>query len=423
MARRSRQPDPIVEFVPGDPQRISGGKLIDLIERPLRALRTSGALPLHGNRTLQADHILIAHLVAFFNPVAASLRRIEDVFESPQARRRFGLPQVPRSTLSDAQALYDPALLAPLIEELKSRLPKLPHDPRLDEVTRQLTVVDGTFFAMLPRVLWALHHKHDHRKAPDPRGHVRVDLHLDLLHGTPEAAVVSGSALSEHASLAQHARPGRFYVLDRGYQSYAMLQAILDAPSDFLVRFRHDQAFDMLAQRPLSADDRLAGVVSDCDIRIHGHRAEQGLKDPSLRRIEIQPAEDAEPVILLTNRTDLPAELLALIYRHRWQIELFFRWLKCLAGFGHFLSESQAGVSLQIYAALIGTLLLAVWTGSKPSVYAFSTMNAVMNGLIAADEAPAIIARRMAIAQRDAERAKARRAAKQAAQAAQKTGR
>ena len=109
---------------------------------------------------------------------------------------------------------------------------------------------------------------------------------------------------------------------------------------------------------------------------------------------------------------DLPADLMALIYRHRWQIELFFRWLKCMTGFGHFLSDSLAGVSLQIYAALIGTLLIAVWTGSKPSVYAFSTMNAVMSGLVGADEAPAIIARRMTIAGREAERAKARRAAK-----------
>jgi len=412
MGRRHLQSDPVVELVPGDLRRISGGKLLDLIEKPLRALRTSGALPIHGNRHLLADHVVIAHLVAFFNPVAASLRRIEDVFESPQARKRFGLPGVPRCTLSDAQAVFDCTLLAPILDALTQRLPKLPHDPRLDEVTRQLIAVDGTFFAMLPRVLWALHHKHDNKFASVLRGQVRLDLHLDILQGTPEAAVISGSHLSEHASLAQHVRPGRFYVLDRGFQSYALLRAILDAPSDFVVRSRDALAFDVLSERLLSAEDRLAGVVADADIRIHGHRAQAALKEPVLRRIEIRSAGKEESIILLTSRMDLPAELMALIYRHRWQIELFFRWLKCMTGFGHFLSDSLAGVSLQIYAALIGTLLIAVWTGSKPSVYAFSTMNAVMSGLVGADEAPAIIARRMTIAGREAERAKARRAAK-----------
>src|SRR5207237_8776795 len=146
MGRRHLQSDPVVELVPGDLRRISGGKLLDLIEKPLRALRTSGALPIHGNRHLLADHVVIAHLVAFFNPVAASLRRIEDVFESPQARKRFGLPGVPRCTLSDAQAVFDCTLLAPILDALTPRLPKLPPDPRLAEVTRPLIAVDGPFF-------------------------------------------------------------------------------------------------------------------------------------------------------------------------------------------------------------------------------------------------------------------------------------
>lgn len=412
MARRRQQPDPVVEIVPGSEQRITGGRLVDLLDKPLRALSSSDALPAHGNRQLLADHIVVAHLVAFFNPAVKSLRRIEDVFESPKARQRFGLPQVPRSTLSDAQALFDPALLAPLIESLKQRLTTLPHDPRLDDITRQLLAVDGTFFAVAARVAWALYNKNNNPGASVHKGNVRADVHFDILRGVPEAAIISGQGLTEQDSLAQNLQPSRFYILDRGYQAYTLLAAILAVDSDFLVRLRDNLAFDVVQDRPLYAEDRLAGVSSDTEISIRGHRAKTGLGERTLRRIEIRVPGKEEPMVLLTNRRDLSAELIGTIYRHRWQVELFFRWLKCMANFKHFFSESQTGITLQVYAAIIGTLLIAVQTGTKPTVYTFSTMAAVMSGLIDPDEAPAIIARRLAICQRDAERDKARRAAK-----------
>jgi len=412
MARRRPQADPVVEFVPGSETRLTGGRLIDLIEEPLRALRASGALPQHGNRRLLAEHVVVAHLVAFFNPAVKSLRRIEDVCESPQARKRFDLPPVPRSTLSDAQALFDPALLTPLIESLKRRLPTLPHDARLDAITRQLLAVDGTFFAVAARVAWALYCKNNNPDAAVHKGSVRADFHFDILRGVPEAVVVSGHGLAEQASLAQHLQPGRFYVADRGYQAYSLLADIVEAGSDFLIRFRADLAFDVVTQRPLSAEDRLAGVVSDDEIHIRGHRAKVGWGERTLRRVVILADGMDEPIVLLTNRTDLSAELIGVLYRHRWQVELFFRWLKCMTHFKHFFSESQTGVTLQIYAAVIATLLIAVETGSKPNVYTFSTLSAVLSGLIAPEEAPAIIARRLALCARDAERARARRAAK-----------
>jgi hypothetical protein len=413
MARRSHLPDPVVEIIPGRPDLVVGGRLVDLIDKPLRALRASGALPAHGNRQLFADHIVIAHLVAFFNPVAKSLRRIEDVFQSPRARRRFDLPRVPRSTLSDAQALFDPALLRSLIDSLSAQVRLLPHDARLDSITRQLMIVDGTFFAVASRVAWALYNRNNNPDAAIHKGGIRVDVHFDLLRGTPHTAIVSGHGLSEQDSLAAHVEPECFYVLDRGYQSYALLGTIITAKSDFLVRIRKELAFDVVAERPLNAEDCLAGIVADTEIRIRGRRALRGLgKEHTVRRVEVRVEGKDDPIILLTNRMDISADIAALIYRHRWQVELFFRWLKCMANFKHFYSESQAGVTLQVYAAIIGTLLIAVQTGTKPNGYTFSTLSMVVSGMIGADEAPAIIARRMAICARDAETQRARAAKK-----------
>jgi len=115
----------------------------------------------------------------------------------------------------------------------------------------------------------------------------------------------------------------------------------------------------------------------------------------------------------LTNRLDLAPALLALIYRHRWQVELFFRWLKCLVNFRHFFAESESGVAWQVLVALIGTLLLALVTGARPNSYDWAMMTHVASRLLPANaEFYRILARRRAERQRAAEWQKAYRARK-----------
>ena len=76
---------------------------------------------------------------------------------------------------------------------------------------------------------------------------------------------------------------------------------------------------------------------------------------------------DGHQFLLFTDRTDLAAELVGLIYRYRWQIELFFKWIKCILGCRHWMAESREGVTIQIYCALIASVLLVLWTGRKPT--------------------------------------------------------
>ncbi len=86
--------------------------------------------------------------------------------------------------------------------------------------------------------------------------------------------------------------------------------------------------------------------------------------------------------------------MIGVLYRHRWQIELFFRWLKCTANFKHFFAESPNGITLQAYAAIIGTLLIALETQSRPSVYDYAMMSQVMAGWVTLDEARPVLERR-----------------------------
>ena len=135
-------------------------------------------------------------------------------------------------------------------------------------------------------------------------------------------------------------------------------------------------------------------MLSDTRVRIGWRDNRTAVKQP-LRLVEIaQPDQPDQPLRLLTNRLDLPAETIGVIYRHRWQVELFFRWLKCMANFGHFYSESPQGMTLQVYIALIGTLLIAIETGARPSSYDYALMSMAVAGLAPLDQILAQAAKR-----------------------------
>jgi hypothetical protein len=413
VSRKTRQTERPAQPVPGSEKHLVAWRLLQPLEHLLQTLRHPDE---HGNRRLFAEHLLIAHLVAFFSPALQSLRRIEDVFNHPGARRKYGLPRLPHSTVSDAHALFDPALLTPLLADLRSRVKVGPHEPRLDELVRKLLAVDGTFFTLAPRVLWALYTK-PNGTARQPRkqnqhGNVRVDVQFNVLAGVPETAVVSDGRTPEYRTLLENLQADAFYVLDRAYHSYQMIADILAAKSDVLVRLRSDMQFSIVAEEPLTAADLAAGVRRCQTVRVCGRRGDQALGDTPLRRVELAGADGAT-VRLLTNRLDLAPELLGLVYRHRWQVELFFRWLKCLVNFRHFFAESENGVAWQVLVALIGTLLLALATGARPNSYDWAMMTHVASGLLPADaEFYRILARRRAERQRAAQWQKAYRARK-----------
>ena len=89
---------------------------------------------------------------------------------------------------------------------------------------------------------------------------------------------------------------------------------------------------------------------------------------------------------LITDRLDLDAGLVALAYRHRWTVELFFRWLKCILGARHLISQSRNGVTLQMYAALIVSLLIVLRTGRKPTKRTYETIQFYLVGWVTDEE-------------------------------------
>lgn len=350
------------------------------------------ALPAHGNRTLHVDQLALGMLLAFYDPLARSLRTIED---NGDFHGRLDLPRLARSTTADALGVFDPACLLPLVEDLKQRVPHLGQtDADLSCITRRIIAADGTYLTTLSEVAWALRHTKSDGKA---QGQVRANVQMDTASWTPQVLTVSGDdGCSEPEAFAKDLLCGVLYVVDRGFLEFTFLDALLAKGNDFVLRIKANApAARVLETLPLTAKDAQAGVAADEIVELTGRDAPRG----RFRRVTIHHADrkgEPQTILLLSNLTDpaVGAYVIGAIYRQRWQIELFFKWLKTWARMDHLLSTSRNGITFQLYVAVIGVLLMYVQTGRRVSVYALAAMARLARGQCTLQEAMEVIARR-----------------------------
>jgi hypothetical protein len=382
------------ETLPDWPEMVTGGKYVRLLEKYTKSLRDANP---HGNRRLFLDDVVIAYLLGFFNPTLRSLRTFEDFSQTRQAQRHLSVRRLCKSTLSDFNRVADPTLLAPIIERLKAEAAAkgLRPSPGLPETLGQVLAIDGSFFTVAADVAWAVAHR---TNRGEQRASVRLDMHLDIGTWLPQVIAVCGSETSEAESAAATITPGAIHVYDRGIFSFDLLERQHEAGAFFVHRLREAgercPKFSGETARPLTPEDVAAGVQSDTVGRLTGS-SHCRAPDVVLREIIVaSPDEPGGVIRLLTNLLEIDAWTVALLYRYRWQVELFFRWLKCFANFSHLIGESRQGVLLSFHVAMIGVLLMYLHTGAKPSKYAFSLLGLVACGASTLEEIAPILAER-----------------------------
>ena len=300
-----------------------------------------------GNRRLFYDQYACLLLLFFFNPIVKSLRGIQQASTLDKVQRLLGCPRVSRGSLSEASRVFDPELLHALIGDLAAQALPLVHGKEA-EALRGLTAVDGSLLPALPKMAWALWLDSQHHAA-------KMHAHFDILKGVPVGTTVTTGNDSETAQLRATLQAQRLYVIDRGYAEYQLFQDIVDAKGHFIGRLRDNAVWTAVEQRPLTAAAQAVGVRSDRVVWLGGPQSGTAFKQP-LRVLEVATGKaDAHgrPGILLlaTSRLDLDAELVALAYRFRWAVELFFRWSKCILGCRHLLANSPEGVTIQVSVA------------------------------------------------------------------------
>jgi hypothetical protein len=343
--------------------KLQGIKYFQVLQPLLERLHETGtARDKAGNRRLHFDQYITLLLLYFYNPVLTSLRGLGQASDLPKVQELTGLKHASLGSLSEATGVFDAAPLRLIVQELSQRA--LPLERGADaQALRDLTVVDGTLLPALPQMLWALWTSPQHRAA-------KLHLQFDVLKGVPSDATLTAATESEAAQLQAMLAPGHFYVLDRGYESYQLLQAILAVGSSFLLRVKDNIGFGVTRERPLTDAARAAGVVRDLELFRLGVLYGAETIRHTLRLVVVRrflADGSTEEAWLVTDRLDLPAELVALAYRYRWTVELFFRWFKCILGCRHLLALDANGVAIQCYVALIASLLLTLWTGRKPT--------------------------------------------------------
>ena len=405
-------PPPIIaEILPADQQRA-----LSLVARGSKWLEGHlarlGELPAHGNRKLHVDLLFQGLLLSFFDPVARSLRMIEGKGDFDG---RLDLPRLARSTTSDALAVFDPECLKPIINDLRKRVPALAQsDKDLSTITRKIIAADGTYLSTLANVAWALHQaKRNGRKM----GQVRANVQMDTATWTPQVVTVSGGDdASEPAAFARDLLEGVLYVIDRNFVDFGFLNQLLDKDNDFVLRVKANApSMRVLDTLPLRAADVEAGVICDEIVELTGPDAPKG----RFRRVTISTLNrkgEPEIIRLLSNLTDtsIGAHVIGAIYRQRWQIELFFKWLKTFARMDHLLSTTRNGITFQLYVAdfgelsraVIGVLMIHVQTGRRVSIYSLAALSRLARGECTLQQAMEVIARR----EREAELNRARQA-------------
>ena len=379
-ARRGRKPKPKLRA-----RDIQGAKYLTRIVKLLAPLRAHRADP---KRQLHFDQYCAWLLLYFFTPILDSLRGLQQASGLESIQRKLGLSRFSLGSFSEAGNVFDPALLVPIMEEIGRRVADIEPDPRLRALPRRPTPVDGTLLHALPKMVWALWlDEHNHA--------AKLHLQFDLLKGVPQQATLTDAQASETRTLQRHLGPDRLYVADRGYFDYALLAAILAAHSSFLTRVHDNIAYDVLQENPIGAEAARAGVELDALVRV-GSKSHQDKIDRPLRLVRIHVPDSAgsqrrpnrvdaktkmfrtrqndHTLLLLTDQLEIEVSLLALLYRQRWQIELFFRWFKKVLQADRLLALSQRGMTSVVYCALIASMLVVLWTGRKPTKRTFELL-------------------------------------------------
>lgn len=383
----------------------------------------------HNRRLLFSQYAGLI-LVGLFNPVLQSARALVAASGLKQVRRLTGGGKTSLGAFSEAASVFEPVLLEGLIQELRAEVHQRRSLDRMntrgqsgelpDRLIERLIAADGSVLTALPQVVgrWGT------TRPGQWRFHAQVHVCDNVLVAaqlTPEPSVeesaereVLARSIEAQTIDIPDSAEGHLFLLDRGYRSASLFNRIHRARHDYVCRLNRRDGRVCAAPvtddqgrgrelPPLSDAARTMGVVADEWITLGGGGGASPLgSDHPIRRITLIPPDDRpssarqgrvrtdqqgrDELILATTLLDLPAEQIVTLYEHRWQVELFFRFLKHVLGCATLFSAKTKGVEIQLYCAIIASLLLALTTGRNLTRRQFEMVCLFFSGWANEDE-------------------------------------
>ena len=284
-----------------------------------------------------------------------SLRDIEACLNAQASklyRLGFRAPHIARNTMSNANAVRDWRIYADFAQHLIGMARELYAGDTLPDLEGLDTVYaldSSTIDLCLSVFPWA----------PFRSTKAAIKLHtlLDLRGSIPSFIYISDGKMHDVKVLdLLQPEPAAFYVMDRGYLDFERLARLDDAGSFFVTRAKSNTQVRRRYSRYI---DRSTGLVCDQTVVLTGYYTRKGFDSP-LRRVKFNDPETGKTLVFLSNNFALPAMTIAKLYKYRWRVELFFKWIKQHLRIKAFFGESENAVKTQIWSAVCVYVLVAI---------------------------------------------------------------
>jgi hypothetical protein len=259
--------------------------------------------------------------------------------------------RVARSTLADANSTRDWRIYRDLAQGLITRARRLyANEPLAAELEQTVYALDSTTIDLcLSLFPWA--------RFRSTKAAVKLHALLDLRGPIPAMIWISDGKMADVRVLDELVpEPGAFYVMDRGYVDFGRLYRFELAGAFFVTRSKAGLQLNRLESRPV---DKSTGVRSDQVVWLSLLKSIEHYPD-RLRRISYRDPEDGKALVFLTNNLDLPALTIAKLYKGRWGVELFFKWVKQNLRIKHFFGTTENAVKTQVWIAICNYVLVAI---------------------------------------------------------------
>jgi hypothetical protein len=322
---------------------------------PLSTLRRCVQL-YDGERKVKSFSCLDQYLCMAFAQLTyrESLRDIEACLRAQHSKLYhlgFRANTISRNTLANANAMRDWRIYAQFAQRLIAIARKLyAHDPIAVDLSDNVYALDSTLIDLcLTLFPWT----------PSQQSKAAVRLHtlLDLRGPIPSFIHISQARFAEINILDQlPPEAGAFYLFDRGYLDFARLHRLSLAGSFFVIRSKSTLSLKRRYSHPV---ERSSGLICDQTIVLNFIRSKYAYPQP-LRRIRFKDPDSSKTLVFLTNHFGLPAMTICELYRCRWQIEVFFKWIKQHLRIKAFYGTSENAVKTQLWIAVSVYVLIAI---------------------------------------------------------------
>lgn len=317
------------------------------------------------------DHLISMLFCSFAK--CTSLREVSGAMLGLSGKtKHFQLQHIPkRSTLSDANKRRDADVFGTIYNELLRKYGHFISDSRIKEViNKQIEIIDSTTISLFKDILKCVGRNPENGKK---KGGIKLHTVINVDETVPKIVWFSSAATHDHMILDKlKLSSDTIYVFDKGYNDYKAFDLFTQSDTSFVTRIKDNAVYETITDCEI--DECIhSGVEKDEIIEVQV-KTDNGTKPLRLRKVQFYDRELKRRFEFLTNLFDMRADLIAAIYKLRWQIELLFKQLKQNFPLKYFLGDNENAIKIQIYCALIANLLMTVVQKMLKRQWAFSNL-------------------------------------------------